>query len=131
MSQPRTYEEIVNSTNYKFNLSIDELLKPSRRTRRNIDLIHLNLLTPPRPQNAFMLYLRNKKADGMFKSAGSKILKQIGTMWRNETNEVKDLFYALAKLAEERHSIEYPNYNYRYSSTRLAGKRRSRRIYKL
>ncbi|GBB88429.1 hypothetical protein RclHR1_00150025 [Rhizophagus clarus] len=118
----KTDEEIINSSNYNFTLDIETLLNNPPTTR---SVMRRGECYIPRPQNYFMLYRRNKAAEMKSEFAGlrsSEITKQIGTMWRNETKEVKDLFYVLARLARKRHSVEYPNYKY---SSRLAEKRHS------
>jgi hypothetical protein len=61
--QSRTDEEIVNSTNYNFNLSIETLLNDSTTTRRARCLQRVSTSpNPPRPQNSYILYSKNKVA---------------------------------------------------------------------
>ncbi|CAB4391886.1 hypothetical protein RhiirA5_349820 [Rhizophagus irregularis] len=102
MFQPRTDEEIVNSTNYNFTLDISSLLSNSTITRRSKRLQRSNLRnTPrPRPQNSFTLYRRNMAARSEFVGLKSSLKsKRIADLWRNETTEVRDLFNAMARLA--------------------------------
>ncbi|GBB88428.1 hypothetical protein RclHR1_00150024 [Rhizophagus clarus] len=110
----KTDEEIVNSTNYNFTLDIETLLNNSTTTRRAMRLQRKGeLCYTPRPQNPFMLYRRDMSARSEFVGIkSSETSKQIGKMWKNETSEVKDLFNALARLAEKRHSEKYSDYSY-------------------
>jgi hypothetical protein len=109
--KPRTDEEIVNTTNYNFNLDIETLLNNSTTTRRAKRL--QRTCYTPRPQNPFILYRRDMAVRSEFVGLkSSEISKKIGKMWKNETTEVKDLFNALARLAEKRHSEKYSDYSY-------------------
>ncbi|RIA87913.1 hypothetical protein C1645_877759 [Glomus cerebriforme] len=106
ISEQRTDEEIINMTNYNFTLNIDTLINSSKTTQRLRN-------SPPRPQNPFLLYRRDKAASP--ECSGLKISetsKKIGEMWENESNEVKEMFNALARLADKFHSKPYFNYSY-------------------
>jgi hypothetical protein len=97
MTQPRTDEEIVNSTNYNFNLSVDVLLSPQSRVSRNVTNPNHS---PPRPQNSFMLYRRDKAASTEFSGLkAAEASKKISESWSNEPTEVRELFDAMARLA--------------------------------
>ncbi|EXX77637.1 uncharacterized protein OCT59_008816 [Rhizophagus irregularis] len=114
MSHPKTDEEIVYSTNYNFTLNVETLLNNSTTTRKVMRLQRRkNLCYTPRPQNPFMLYRRDMAAKSEFVGLkSSEVSKKIGMMWKNETTEVKDLFNAMARLAEKRHSEKYSDYSY-------------------
>jgi hypothetical protein len=107
----RTDEEIVYFTKYKFTESVKILLANSgknRRPRRNSG--------PPRPQNPFILYRRDKVKKHETDYAGlksSEVSKIVGGMWNNETPDVKILFEALARLSEKAHSRKYRDYRYK------------------
>ncbi|CAI2172643.1 11657_t:CDS:1 [Funneliformis geosporum] len=110
-------ELIVYSSNYKFTLEIDQLLTNSSTCRR---ATRGKKSGPPRPQNSYILYLRDTtariKQDPEFsKEHPSKRSKIIGKMWKNEPQSVKDLFESLAKLARKNHLNTYQNYQYKPS----------------
>src|ERR1044072_1212439 len=105
-------EEIVSSSNYVFTIEISTLLINSKTTRR-----YKKNKRPPRPQNAFMLYRRDKTANKKLdpKCAGLKqceISKLIARGWKEETDEVRELFWALARLSEKLHSKVHGEYKY-------------------
>ncbi|CAH1763064.1 8749_t:CDS:2 [Entrophospora sp. SA101] len=71
---------------------------------------NLDFRTIPKPQNAFILYRKNYAAK--HKSTGRnkdwKILsKEAGDAWNNESNEVKNYYKRLTKLAREKHKLIY------------------------
>ncbi|GBC04465.1 hypothetical protein RclHR1_00570021 [Rhizophagus clarus] len=105
-----TDEEIVLSTKYEFTESLSVLLdnsKKSRRPRRSS--------LPPRPQNPFILYRRDKVKKHKNEYVGlrsAKVSKIIGEMWNDEAPEVKTLFEALARLSEKVHSRRHRDYRY-------------------
>lgn len=107
----RTDEEIVRLSNYEFTINVRVLLansRANRRPRRNSG--------PPRPQNAFILYRRDKAKkhkDDHFGLRSCDISKKIAKMWNEETPEIKVLFEALARLSERAHNKRYGGYKYR------------------
>jgi hypothetical protein len=108
----KTDEEIVYSSNYVFTIEVAILLINSKTTRR-----HKKNTNPPRPQNAFMLYRRDKTANKKLdpECAGLKqceISKLIAEEWGEETPEVKELFRALARLSEKLHLKTHGEYKY-------------------
>ncbi|CAI2172639.1 11655_t:CDS:1 [Funneliformis geosporum] len=106
-------EELVLSSNYNFNLDIDILLSNSMTTRKAIYDMKRGIFRPPRPQNAFMLYRRDKSSGpDYFGLKSSETSTIIGIMWKAESKEVKGLFEALARMAEKRHSEKHENYRY-------------------
>ncbi|POG70507.1 hypothetical protein GLOIN_2v1427848, partial [Rhizophagus irregularis DAOM 181602=DAOM 197198] len=75
-----------------------------------------------RPPNCFFIYRRNKQAElkafyqltqGRTNEKSAKISKFIAEEWRNEPENVKDLFKTMAREAERLHAIKNPNYTYR------------------
>ncbi|RGB44172.1 hypothetical protein C1646_678774 [Rhizophagus diaphanus] len=107
----KTDEEIVFLSTYEFTIRVEVLLansKGNRRPRRNSG--------PPRPQNAFILYRRDKARKHKDEHKGLRscdISKKIAKMWSEETQEVKILFEALSRLSEKAHNKKYGNYKYR------------------
>ncbi|CAB4460266.1 hypothetical protein RhiirA1_410293 [Rhizophagus irregularis] len=109
-------EDIVKELSHLLYLDIDELLINSKETRRYKNLKRRGITEfekPPRLQNIFILYRRNKSASPEFKNklkVDRKVKltsKEIGILWKNETEEVKKLFYALERMAKKKHREIY------------------------
>lgn len=69
-----------------------------------------------RPMNAFMIWSSRKRrelARQNPKLHNSQISKILGTEWRKLTEEERQKFFAQAKLLNELHLIEHPDYKYR------------------
>lgn len=69
-----------------------------------------------RPMNAFMIWSSRKRRELARKNPklhNSQISKILGTEWRNLTGEERQKFFAQAKLLNELHLIEHPDYKYR------------------
>lgn len=69
-----------------------------------------------RPMNAFMIWSSKKRrelAKENPKLHNSQISKILGTEWRKLGEEERQKFFAEAKLLNELHMIEHPNYKYR------------------
>ncbi|RIA96141.1 hypothetical protein C1645_872290 [Glomus cerebriforme] len=110
----QTDEEIVYNSNYQFSSDIEKLLNNSTTTRRAERIERTGIVgNPPKCQNAFMLYRRDKMASPEFTNRPAKerrapdISKEISNRWKEEPEDVKSLFHALARMAEERHSKRY------------------------
>jgi len=87
MSQLKTDEEIVESTNYNFTLKVDKLLDNStttRRAKRQQRAPKSNLNYVPHPQNPFILYRRDMVARSEFTGLKSSEISK-----KNRTNEEK------------------------------------------
>ncbi|CAG8508205.1 16243_t:CDS:1 [Funneliformis mosseae] len=111
--------QIVSNSNYPFALPLRVLIENSSETRRAKRQAKKGICKPPRPQNSFMLYRRHLSAK--FKTEKMKAAdrsKDFATMWREETEEVKVLFTALARVATERHNALYEDYKYRPNTAR-------------
>ncbi|CAG8629774.1 5484_t:CDS:2 [Funneliformis caledonium] len=111
--------QIVSNSNYPFALPLRVLIENSSETRRAKRQAKKGICKPPRPQNSFMLYRRHLSAK--FKAEKMKAAdrsKDFATMWREETEEVKVLFTALARIATERHNALYEDYKYRPNTAR-------------
>ncbi|CAI2181095.1 17449_t:CDS:2 [Funneliformis geosporum] len=94
-------EEIVYGSNYNFTLDIEKLLLNPMTRERAKHIKKTGINRPPRPQNSFILYRRNKTAQlalvGLKSAEKSKIISQ---MWKNEPEDVKEVFSALSRMAE-------------------------------
>ncbi|OQO13047.1 hypothetical protein B0A48_02511 [Cryoendolithus antarcticus] len=69
----------------------------------------------PRPRNAFILYRQHHQAKVVAQHPGlanPDISKIIGEQWRNQPNEVKNEWKALAEEEKIRHQQQYPTYRY-------------------
>ncbi|RGB44173.1 high mobility group box domain-containing protein, partial [Rhizophagus diaphanus] len=75
-----------------------------------------------RPPNSFFIYRRNKQAElkklyqliqGVPNEKSANISKIIGEKWRNEPENVKELFKTMAREAERLHAIKNPEYTYK------------------
>nr|CAG8572840.1 13999_t:CDS:2 [Entrophospora candida] len=88
---------------------------------------NVNSIGIPKSQNSFFLYRKNYTAK--HKSSRSKkdwkiLSKEAGNAWSNESNEVKNYFKVLAKLALQKHKLTYENillknYNNNFSTSLL------------
>src|SRR5205809_800426 len=90
-------KDIVNESKYLLNLELEELITNSKKTRRYDDIQRngiSELEKPPRPQNVFVLYRKNRSAGSEFKNRPKKARKieltskVIADHWNNETDEV-------------------------------------------
>ncbi|GBC04466.1 hypothetical protein RclHR1_00570022 [Rhizophagus clarus] len=111
-----TDEEFIKSFGYPFTIDKEELLNNSDETREAKRSRRKGTERTPRPPNAFMIYRRNKAAEIKYLLEGEKsavISKIIGNMWKEERDEVKELFKTMARVAEKRHAKKHPNYSYK------------------
>nr|ANQ32783.1 MATA-HMG [Rhizophagus irregularis] len=113
--------KILNSAHHQLTLDISTLLNNSKTSRRAAKLRREGKLEAPRPQNAWILY--RKDINARFRQTGehegkksSLISKIIAEMWENEREEVKKMFFVLAKWAGYVH--KEVNDEYRYSPRR-------------
>ena len=80
----------------------------------------------PRPPNAFILYrsskmreLKEKRSQPDVGTGLDKLDYQrklsgiIGELWRNETDDIKNIFYQKAKQAAKEHAERYPEYRFK------------------
>jgi hypothetical protein len=128
-SKTKDDEEIVRESNYQFQLDIEVLLKNSdttrlaeRNRRRGINKI-------PRPQNAWIIYRRDKSQTLKHMKLKSKDLsKMIAEMWVKEPRETRIVFEALARMSEKIHIETYKDY--KYNPKRLKSKPNLRELSK-
>uniref|UniRef100_A0A1D1YTU4 Silenced mating-type M-specific polypeptide Mc n=1 Tax=Anthurium amnicola TaxID=1678845 RepID=A0A1D1YTU4_9ARAE len=111
-----SFEDIIYNSRIRdtLNLSVEVLTNDSQKTRlaaRNKRPGAKRRI--PRPQNAFMIYRRDKFASPEFLGVKSSVASvKIAKMWREEDNEVIRYFNALAILASKNHSKKYQGYQY-------------------
>ncbi|RHZ57024.1 hypothetical protein Glove_395g33 [Diversispora epigaea] len=103
--------ELMLNPPYQLTLSLDSLLLPARRNRKN----KINRI--PRPQNAWVLFRkdyeankRNQFPDQLFKMKTVSI--NAGNEWKIQSPQVKRYFEILSKLALAKHKIMFPDYKY-------------------
>ncbi|CAJ0767148.1 18858_t:CDS:2, partial [Entrophospora sp. SA101] len=90
-------------------LPLHELITPS---------VNVRTIKNPRPQNSFVIYRRNVQAE-IAKEKGTNaagkldyVSKYAADKWRQESQEVKDIYGLLANCAKKVHDIMYPGYVY-------------------
>lgn len=117
-----TDEDFIKSWGYPFTLDIDCLLNNSDTTRVARRNKKKGIKKEPRPPNSFMIYRRNKHAElklyyqllqGGTNEKSANFSKVIGNEWKNEPDNVKELFGIMAREAERLHAIKYPDYKYK------------------
>lgn len=114
--------DFIKSWGYPFTIEVDVLLANSEDTRDAKRNKKKGTGKVPRPPNCFFIYRRNKQAElkafyqltqGGTKEKSAKISKFIAEEWRNEPENVKDLFRTMAREAERLHAIKNPDYTYK------------------
>ncbi|CAG8544503.1 1604_t:CDS:2 [Ambispora gerdemannii] len=96
---------------YKLTLSIDELLAPAKKTRKNKRPKDSNSLEkPPRPQNGWVIFRKDYEAKLRLLNPNATykiqdISKECGVEWRSQPSEVKKYFDLLQRIAFEKHKI--------------------------
>jgi len=108
---------------YKLTLSIEELIAPGKK-RKNPKL------SPPRPQNVFILFKKdlmakwklNNFSDSDKKLQLSDYSKKAKATWESQSNEVKQYFQILYIACVEKHKEIFPNYKYLPRPTRKKGR---------
>ncbi|CAI2174551.1 14882_t:CDS:1 [Funneliformis geosporum] len=113
-------EEIVR----KFNLDLD-LINNSTTTRTAIKNKKKNIKHIPRCQNSFILYRKVKNKDPRFSGKVTDACVEISTMWKNESEEVVNVYKAYARLAKKEFSRKHKNY--KYQPKRLHNKKKQKR----
>nr|ANQ32414.1 MATA-HMG [Rhizophagus irregularis]ANQ32417.1 MATA-HMG [Rhizophagus irregularis] len=111
-------EDIVNESKHLLNCDVDMLAVNSETTRRHEYMLKNRIKLPPRPLNAFILYRRDLMNNPEFKDRparekkAKKVSKEIADRWHNENDETKNVFYALARIANKKHKEIYKNYKF-------------------
>ncbi|CAI2172546.1 19663_t:CDS:2 [Funneliformis geosporum] len=105
-------KEIVYSSN--FNLDVEILLNNSTTTRLAMKNKKEGVTKRvPRRQNPWILYRRDKSVNPYFIGMKSSMIsKIIGKMWNEESEDVKEIYAALARMAEARHMEKHKDYKY-------------------
>ncbi|RIA92980.1 hypothetical protein C1645_763449 [Glomus cerebriforme] len=112
---PKSDLEMIEETNYKFNLDPDILINNSETSRLAERNRKKGIKKPPRRQNAWIIYRRDKSAKPEFKGKKSKdISVEIAKSWNEEPRETVLLFEALSRLSTLNHIKRYGD-DYKYS----------------
>ncbi|CAG8631202.1 5571_t:CDS:1 [Ambispora gerdemannii] len=105
-------KKMLRDPPYKLHLSIDKLLAPAKRTRKN-----KKDLNSPRQQNKFIIFRKDFEAKLRLLNPNATykfqdISKKCGAEWRLQPSEVKKYFDLLQRIAFKKHKFMYPNYKY-------------------
>ncbi|CAG8464676.1 13483_t:CDS:1 [Ambispora gerdemannii] len=105
-------KKMLRDPPYKLSLSMDKLLAPAKRTRKN-----KKVLNNPRPQNKWIIFRKDYVAKLRLLNPNATyqiqdISKECGVEWKSQPSEVKEYFDLIQRIAFEIHKIMYPNYKY-------------------
>ncbi|CAG8785002.1 14325_t:CDS:1 [Gigaspora margarita] len=124
------YENSLNefyggSPPYDLTIKIEELILPPKNSRKAAKFRKdPSSSSPPRPQNAFLLFRRDFYAKLTLKQTKMRtgeVSRLASEEWRKQPKEVLWFFEILEKLAKDKHSQEYPDY--KYSPKKRCGKK--------
>ncbi|CAG8556926.1 38665_t:CDS:1 [Gigaspora margarita] len=106
-------DEQTNSAPYKLSLNVENLINPSKTSRRS-----KKTNDPPRPQNSFVLFRRDFEAKYRLLHKGEKIFsKKISSLaakyWNVQPSSVRGFFKNLECMALDKHKKMFPHYRYR------------------
>ncbi|RIB24421.1 hypothetical protein C2G38_2031886 [Gigaspora rosea] len=108
--------ELFRNPPYPLAMDIEELTSPSITSRKAIRFRkHPHLSTPPRPQNAWVLFRRNYTE--LLKLKGDKmnngdISRLAADEWRRQPPKVLKFFELLETRAKEKNKKLYPGYKF-------------------
>src|SRR5260363_365341 len=108
--------ELFSNPPYPLAMDIEELTSPPKTSRKAIRFRkHPHLSTPPRPQNAWVLFRRNYTE--LLKLKGDKmnngeISRVAADEWRRQPPKVLKFFELLETQAKEKHKVLYPGYKF-------------------
>ncbi|CAG8537233.1 2501_t:CDS:1 [Scutellospora calospora] len=112
-------------------ISENELTKPAHDSRNAVKHRKNPIsFSPPRPLNAFLLYLKDfyakLKSDGVIldNEANKKMSSIASKVWKQQPPSVHYYFTVLAKVAKEEHNKLYPGYKYKPRKPRNNGNKR-------
>ncbi|CAG8756416.1 38706_t:CDS:1 [Gigaspora margarita] len=118
-SLQKEHDDLLTSANelstrlpYKLTLSIEEILAPRKQKK--------NTQNNPRPQNGFILFRKEFSAHVKEQNSirirsinAHEISKEASQYWDTLPPQVKQFFTILAKIADIRHKLTYPDYVYK------------------
>ncbi|CAG8669544.1 5102_t:CDS:2 [Ambispora gerdemannii] len=105
-------KKMLRDPPYKLLLSMDKLLAPAKKTRKNKEDMN-----SPRQQNKFIIFRKDYEAKLRLLNPNTTykfqdISKECGAEWRLQPSEVKKYFDLLQRIAFKKHKLMYPNYKY-------------------
>ncbi|KAF0421495.1 MATA-HMG [Gigaspora margarita] len=109
---------------YELTIEIEELVSPPKNSRKAAKFRKDPSSSPPRPQNAFLLFRRDFYARlklNKIKISNGDVSRLASEEWKKLPNEVLRFFGVLEKLAKDRHKQVYPGY--KYSPKKCCGKK--------
>ncbi|KAF0559083.1 MATA-HMG [Gigaspora margarita] len=110
---------------YDLTIKIEQLILPPKNSRKAAKFRKdPSSSSPPRPQNAFLLFRRDFYAKLTLKQTKMRtgeVSRLASEEWRKQPKEVLRFFEILEQLAKDRHSQEYPDY--KYSPKKRCGKK--------
>ncbi|RUS35136.1 high mobility group box domain-containing protein [Jimgerdemannia flammicorona] len=85
----------------------------------------------PRPQNAFMIYRREKHSAVVAENKdlhNKEVSRIVGRYWRAESEEVRRSYERKADFAKLEHLVKYPGYKYEPKKSRKPLKKKSTKL---
>lgn len=83
---------------------------------------------PPRPSNCFVLFKNATKHLVNKDLEFGKKSKEAGRMWKEASEETKNVYKALAAEAKAAHAIQYPGYKFKPVSEHLSSVRHTTKL---
>ncbi|CAG8546038.1 21064_t:CDS:2 [Dentiscutata erythropus] len=110
-------DELFSEPPYPLAMDIDELTSPPTNTRPAKKYKkHPDKSNPPRPQNDWVLFLRNFTAllnlNGTKMNSTTKVARMAADEWRRQPPKVRRYFKFLGDRAKEKHNELYPEFNH-------------------
>ncbi|CAG8477063.1 37121_t:CDS:1, partial [Racocetra persica] len=109
-------EFLNDSPPYQLTIGIDELISPPKNSRKATNFRkNPYSSSPPRPQNAFVLFRRDFSAKlklKEMKTSNGDVSRLASEEWSKQPKEVLRFFEFLENLAKDRHKKIYPDYSY-------------------
>ncbi|CAG8747870.1 23420_t:CDS:1 [Racocetra persica] len=108
------YNELFSRSPYPLTLEINDLISPPN-SRKAMKYQQNPTLSPPRPQNAFVLFRRDfaaKLKQKEMKMKTGEISRLAAEEWHKQPQNVLCFFEFLENLAKEKHKLMYPDYKF-------------------
>jgi hypothetical protein len=109
---------------YRLSMSFEELLGPGKKRR--------DKKNPPRPLNSWIIFNRDyaakcKHASKSDNKDGRRLAAMASKVWKEIMQDQAEYFNVLSKIAENVHSIRYPNYKYDPLCSKSNSQKRSKK----
>ncbi|CAG8591162.1 14539_t:CDS:2 [Acaulospora morrowiae] len=106
------FESFIKNPPYKLNLTIDELIGTSSKSRVYKKFLSGGRSKPPRPPNSFVIFRKNFVAGVNSRTKAPKMSKIVAEAWESQPPAVRKFFNMLAERAKVMHNEKFPNYKY-------------------